>query len=366
MASLAVGLWSILLAFLGVSPAPSSGGLSGVLVTPAISSRSVPAHSGVWDAVFYVKNTTTSSKTYNLSCSGVASCAMSPTSVTLAAGAQIDVDALYTTGDLNPTGSLVVSASGGGIGSGSMALNIGPSMVLMTGPGPDANATQTVHRSRPVLRADFVLPSGEATDTNSIKIWWKGVLATSGTLRRNAAMLEWEVPSDQTLAPGDTGTFKVQHCLVSTVCTTESRIIQLPADQKPVVDFVGMPFEATGGGFSAGFGPGLAVSGVDVTTGFATPAYVSMGSARSAALVYSTRTSYPRALVAVDLNLPWGTGTGDSVFIFLRDSASVKQDSLKVPSSGCKTGTAFRCRLVLQASYPASLLESQHTSLLSR
>src|SRR5439155_1516448 len=108
------------------------------------------------------------------------------------------------------------------------------------------------------------------------------------------------------------------------------------------------PLEALGRQFGAPFGPGLAVSGGEVETGIGIPAYVSMGAGHSAGLVYSTRQSYPRALVPIDLELTWPAGTPDQIKVILYDSGGTKLDSLAVSSPTCATGPARRCRLVLQ------------------
>jgi hypothetical protein len=87
----------------------------------------------------------------------------------------------------------------------------------------------------------------------------------------------------------------------------------LANDSNPVIGLTGTPLEALSAGFGAPFGPGLSVSGGEVETGFGTVPYFSRGAARSAGLVYSTRQSYPRALVPVNVELPWPSGTPTSV-----------------------------------------------------
>jgi hypothetical protein len=124
-------------------------------------------------------------------------------------------------------------------------------------------------------------------------------------------------------------------------------------DQKPVLGFTGMPLEALGSVFSAPFGPGLGLSGAEVETGFSIPSYVSMGSPRSAGLVYSNRQAYPRALVPVDLELPWPAGTPDQVKLVLIDGV-VRMDSVVLATPTCATGAVKRCRSTLQADFSAS------------
>src|SRR5258705_9638653 len=116
-----------------------------------------------------------------------------------------------------------------------------------------------------------------------------------------------------------------------------------------------MPLETTGGGFGASFGPGVGVNGLEVVTGFATPAYVSMGAGRCAGLSYSTRTSYPRARVAANITLPWPAGTPDQLKAVLFDGG-VRKDSLVVATPTCTTGAVHICRVVLQADYSAAMI----------
>ena len=131
------------------------------------------------------------------------------------------------------------------------------------------------------------------------------------------------------------------------VCTTVTRWAVLENDSKPVLGFTGMPLEALGRQFAASFGPGLGVSGAEVETGFGIPSYVSLGVGRSAGLVYSTRQSYPRALVTVDLELTWPAGTPDQIKLDLWDGAA-KLDSLVLASPTCATGAARRCRAAME------------------
>ena len=69
-----------------------------------------------------------------------------------------------------------------------------------------------------------------------------------------------------------------------------------------------------------------------------------------ALLVYSTRQSYPRALVAVDLELTWPPGTPSQIKLILKDGTT-RLDSLVLSSPTCATGAAWRCRAVLQGDF---------------
>ena len=251
MASLLTGLWALVLRWTLAVGASGATMPPGIQIGPVLASRNVPAHSGTWTASFTIYNSTATAKVVSLSCGGtMASCAPSASSIAVASHETESVEVTFTTNGTDPYGelSLLGSASGTTSGSSPMNVDVGPSMVRMVAPGPDASAIQTVHRSRPVLRTEFVLPAGEETDTNSIQLWWKGQLIPLGALRRNARMLEWEIPADRALAVGESASYKVRHCLVSATCTEETRIVVLPADLAPVIDFTGMPFEGPGRG----------------------------------------------------------------------------------------------------------------------
>jgi RHS repeat-associated protein len=150
---------------------------------------------------------------------------------------------------------------------------------------------------------------------------------------------------------------KITACALNGLCTSDSAWAVLPNDSTPILGFTGRPLEALGRQFGAPFGPGLSVSGAEVETGFGIPAYISRGAARGAGLVYSTRTSYPRALVPVDLELPWPSTAPTQIKLILFDGA-VKLDSL-VLGSGQTTcasygGAVKRCRAVLQGDFSGS------------
>jgi RHS repeat-associated protein len=162
--------------------------------------------------------------------------------------------------------------------------------------------------------------------------------------------LEWEVDSTRWLAIGDSAQISITACAQDGTCSTATRWAVLLNDQKPVLGFSGMPLEAPGRQFGAPFGPGLGVSGAEIETGFSTPAYFSFGAARSAGLVYSTRQSYPRVLVPVDLELTWPAGNPDQIKLTLFDGG-LKLDSLVLTTPTCATGATRRCRAVLQGDF---------------
>jgi hypothetical protein len=176
-----------------------------------------------------------------------------------------------------------------------------------------------VHNRQPVLRALLTQSSGSPIDTTTIALSWKGVARS--TARFNRGVVEWEVDSASRLAVGDSGLISVTACASGAQCTTVNRYAVLANDSTPVIGLTGTPLEALGAGFKAPFGPGLSIAGADVETGFATVPYVAKGAPRSAGLVYSTRQSYPRVLVPVNVELPWPSGTPTSVKVVLKDGS---------------------------------------------
>ena len=234
---------------------------------------------------------------------------------------------------------------------GPEAHSVAAPAVTLVAPVLTGGARSVVRTRQPLIRAMF-LPSASAIDTAATVLRWRGEVITN-LARHNRGLLEWEVDSTRWLGIGDSAQVQVTACDGAAACTTVSRWVVLLNDQKPVLGFTGMPLEALDGGFSAPFGPGLSVSGAEVETGFSIPSYISMGVEQSAGLVYSTRQSYPRALVPVDLELPWPAGTPDQVKLVLIDGV-IRRDSLVLASPTCATGAAKRCRAVLQADFAAT------------
>ncbi len=145
----------------------------------------------------------------------------------------------------------------------------------------------------------------------------------------------------------------VRVCSVNGGCTTASPYVVLPNDSKPILGFTGVPYEALGRAFSSPFGPGLSVTAGEIEAGVSTVPYVSMGAPRSTGLVYSTRQSYPRVLIPVDLELTWPAGTPSDITFVLMDGGT-RLDSVRFVSPTCATGAVRRCRAVLQGDFSAS------------
>lgn len=305
---------------------------------------------------FFIENLTGSTQTATLSCSGsgVTSCIVDGPTYNLAPWEKLDLVATYTAGTSGLHKTLTITATGGAGGSGSISLQLLTSRVNLVAPWP--SSALTTHRSRPVVRGNFSLVAGEETDTGSIRLWWRGVERTT-QVRKNGAFVEWEVGAADSLVPGDSAQLKIRHCLTAgpVSCGDAIAYVKMPNDSTPVLDFTGMPYEVTASGATAPLGTGVAAHGAEVETGFATPAYVTMNTPRSASLVYSTRTSYPRALVAANIKLPWPTGTPDSVKAVLFDGA-VRKDSFAIGATGCATGSFHACRVVLQAEYSSGAI----------
>ena len=317
-------------------------------------------------ALFTVTNTGTSGDEYDIACGytgAVTSCSPSASGVVLAAGQGTKVTVTYAVGAAG-WGTVTLTATSVDHGSsdgGAWTVPVaGPPAVTLAAPG--SGSTVTVHNRQPIIRAYFTPSTGDALDTTLTVLTWRGdtVMPPEG-LRHNRGLLEWEVDSTHWLAAGlaghahaDTAALVVKACGVVGGCATVTRSVIL-SDATPILGFSGMPLGTLNGGYGAPFGPGLSLSGADVTTGFASRPYYSMGAARSVGLVYSTLQSYPRVLVPVDLDLPWPASTPSSITVRLKDGG-VAKDSLVLtsPNTSCLTGIVGRCRVVLQADYGAS------------
>jgi RHS repeat-associated protein len=314
-------------------------------------------------AFFSVQNTGSVSDTWSLACfggSGVTCYNVSPGSVTLDPGEQASVSVRFDVGsspgmtDVGLTATSDLHDLSYDINSIAVSV-IDPPTVSMVLPGSGARAI--VHNRQPVIRATF-LPTYYTVDTTRTVLTFRG--DTVSTLaRHNRGLIEWEVDSTRWLRTGlpgfsgvDSAKISLQVCSTTPGCTTVTRWVVLPSDSTPVLGFTGMPLENLGGGFASSFGPGFSVSGAEVETGFSVPGYVSMGATRSAGLVYSTRQSYPRAIVNVDLDLPWPASTPSQIKLILSDSVA-HRDSLTLTgtAAACLTGTVHRCRASLQADF---------------
>lgn len=369
--SLVVGLLLSVVALLTLSHAASAQVMQPMCVTgcipynvdvPNIGSRTWAPNTSGHTAIFQVWNKGSSVDEYEISCSRtapVSSCSVSLSDISLDPGEKQSVTVTYSVGSAG-TGSITLTADGTGdddSGMGSVYA-AGPPTITLAAPG--SGSSVTVHNRQPIIRAYFTPGAGDLVDTTKTVLTWRGDTVTT-LARHNRGLLEWEVDSTHWLTAGlpghahaDTAVIVLKACGIVGGCTTATRSVIL-SDATPILGFSGVPLGYANAGYSAPFGPGLSVQGADVSTGFSTRSRTTLGRARSVGLVYSTRTSYPRVLVPVDLDIPWPTSTPSSVTVRLKDGAIVK-DSLKLtsPNTSCLTGTIHRCRVTLQADYSAS------------
>jgi len=250
----------------------------------------------------------------------------------------------------NGGGQVRLTASGTSSATAWITISTSPAINLVA-PVLTSGSRAVVRNRQPLVRA-LLTPDGSAIDTLATVLKWRGEIVT-GLARANRGVVELDVDSTRWVAVGDSALIEVTACAQNALCNTVTRWAVLPNDDKPVLGFTGMALGALGRRFGAAFGPGLSVSGADIETGFGTPAYFSLGRARGAGLVYSTRQSYPRALVAVDLELAWPAGTPDQITLTLFDGAT-QLDALVLTSPTCATGAARRCRAVLQGDFSSS------------
>jgi RHS repeat-associated protein len=325
-----------------------------VSVTPLDTTIAFAQSAGNQTIHFTVKNTGTGADTYTFTCSatGGESCvSVSPTSGALDIGASDTVTVTYSVG--STSGNVVLTAaSSHAQASGTLHVLISPTVTLVV-PTLTSGSRAVVHNRQPIIRA-LLQPNGTAVDSTRTTFTWRGSSVLT-LARANHGLVEWEVDSTHWLAVGDSAQIVVTACAQAGNCTTVSRWAVLPFDSTAVLGFQGIPFEALGRAFGAPFGPGLAVSGAEVETAIGTVPYFSMGAARSVGLVYSTRQSYPRALVPVDLELTWPTGAPDQVKLILSDGGT-KLDSLVVATPSCSSwnSSVRRCRAVLQGDFSGS------------
>lgn len=325
------------------------GGTYSVSVSP--DGAGIIDSAGTYDASFTVFNKGTLADTYSFSCSatgGITCIGISPPTMSINPGVDENVTVTYSVGATG--GSLTLTATGNASDAGSYVITLlAPPAVGITSP-VGSGGRVVVHNRQPVLRAIY-RPGSYAVDSTAISLTWRGTDATT-LARFNHGLLEWEVDSAHWLGIGDSAQAIVRVCDVYSHCGQASLWVVLLNDHKPVIGLNTLPLEAPGVAFGAPFGPGLAVQGGDVGTGFSTPAYTSRGSARSAGLVYSTRTSYPRALLPIEVELPWPNGAISKLHVTLLDGAT-RLDSVVVtsPSNSCVVGPIRRCRVGLQANF---------------
>jgi hypothetical protein len=268
--------------------------------------------------VFTVTNDGQEFDHYTLSCSatgGVTCTSVSSTSLRLGNGTNALDTVVYSLGSSPGTISLAAVGSNGTPPASSTGYDTVSTQPTVTIQVPVASAGRAVvHNRQPILRAIFATNGSPLDTTKTLLIWRSDTVTlfhsdTLSTARVNRGLVEWEVDSIRELGLPDSAQMTVKACAQNGLCTTASEWVVLLGDHKPVLDFTTLPLETPGAAFSAPFGPGLGVTGADVTTGFSIPAYTSSGASHSAGLVYSTRTSYPRALVPINVELPWPNGT---------------------------------------------------------
>ena len=335
-----------------------------VAVSPDGAAIGETANTSGHGVSFTVQNRGYGDDSYNLTCTttGSVTCTsiklngVPVTQVVLDAEASATIAVGYSVGAAG-SGTLKLTADGRDDDHGTFNITV-IALPTVTLAASDTGATRVVHNRQPIIRARFLRSAGSPIDTARTRLVWRGDTVTA-LARHNRGLIEWEVDSTRWLRAGlpgqaaaDTAGLVVIACDTIGACTTVTQSVILPNDNAPVLGFTGMPLGTVNGGFSAPFGPGFSVQGADIQTGFSIPSYISMGAARSAGLVYSTRTSYPRALVHVDLDLRWPTTTPSSVKLILSEGA-LKLDSLVLssPASACLTGTIRRCRATLQGRF---------------
>ncbi len=329
----------------------------GVSVTPDGTGMSVAQNSSGNVAEFVVNNTGTAATTFTLTCKALkfSTCSVDQSSVYLAGGSGTDVEVTFSAGVF--AGSLSLIASGAATDTGYYSVSLlPPPTISILSPVVTSGSRAVVHTRQPLFLATIVPVSGATIDSTKTVLTWKGDTVTS-LARQNRGVVEWELDSIHRLAVGDSGLLSLRSCTTQNACGTTTRWAVLVNDSTPVLGFTGMPLEAVNGGFASSFGPGVGVVGAEVTTGFSTIPYFSMGSARGTGLVYSTRTSYPRALVNVDLELPWPAGTPSQIKLILKDGVT-GLDSVTLSSPTCATGAVKKCRATLQGDFSGSTFSS--------
>jgi len=327
----------------------------------------VPPNQSSLPSGFLVRNSgTTTIINISIACTATGSVACVsvdlPYVASLTPGQSVDVEVLYATGS-SGSGGVILTATGktGAPASDTMVVTLlaNPAVTLVApvSTGPNRAVVRT---RQPRVSARWVRggnDADQAIDSTSIQLTWRGVDVTAQA-RFNRGVLEWEPDSAQGLgvvgsSAADSAILSLRVCAVNGGCTTVTPWVVLPSDQKPVLGFGGVPYEALGRAFGAPFGPGLAVTAGEVEAGVSTVPYYSRNLPRSTGLVYSTRQSYPRALVPVDVELTWPVGTPDALTVLLKDGSTVL-DSVRHASPTCTTGGVRRCRVVLQGDFSVS------------
>ena len=268
-----------------------------VAVIPDGGATAAALNSGPHSVVFVVENTGTmvEGETYTLTCSstgGITCGTVTPSSVYLQPDETAEVTVTFSIG--STAGDVRLTATDMSTDLGWYTVSSSPAITIAA-PILTSGSRAVVRNRQPVIRALFTTNGSPIDSTKTVLLFRSDTVSTLA--RANRGLIEWDVDSARWISVGDSALITVKACAQNTLCTTVTRWAVLPADNKPVLGFTGVPFEALGRQFAAPFGPGIALSGAELETAFSTPAYVSMGGGRSAGLVYSTRQSYPRALV---------------------------------------------------------------------
>ena len=288
---------------------------------------------------FLATNQTFATDVFSFSCvatGGVTCTNIWPTSKSLSHGASVTLTVTYSVG-----------ASGGQIKAimesdlyadeGYKVVTTPPTLQLVVPSVTNGPDTALVHTRTPLILATYSADATIDTTTLVIKL---GNDTVTKLARWNRSLTEWEVDAAHQLTPGTAVPLFTRICHVNAGCSSMTRQMLLDNSGPPIVSFGGMPLESS-------------VTGGEAETGFGTPAYFSLGTARAAGLVYSTRQSYPRALVNVDVELTWPVGNPDQIKAVLLDGI-VRMDSLVVTNPVCQASTGRRCRITLQGDFSAS------------
>ena len=340
-------------------------GCSGLQISTSPSGVTQHAYTGSYNASFTVYNCgTTTVSGISLSCvaTGPVSCGgVSPSfRSSLASHASFNVTLTYSVGspDIGQA-QLWAEPDVGTTAFGALGVTVdGPPAITLI-PVETSSSRAVVHNRTPVIRALINAQYSAIDSTKTLLKWGNDTVtkwrADSLTVARwNRGLIEWELDSVRGLngSGADSVLVTAKACAVNTLCTTITRWVVLPADNAPLLGLTTTPL-GTSTGFTAPFGPGISVSGAEIETGFSTIPYFSLGSARSAGLIYSTRQSYPRVLVPLEVEWRWPVGNPTDMVVRLFDGA-VKLDSLKLSNPTCSTGSARRCRVVLQGDFSGS------------
>ncbi len=299
-----------------------------------------PKNSTGHTTTFTAFNNTSATITFSFTCwevGGVTCTNISPSSKQLGPGGSQVLTVTYNVGASG--GEIRADMEGGGYyDDGYKLVSTPPTLTVVVPSVTQGVDTGLVHTRTPLVLATYSTTDAPL-DTTTLVVKW-GADTVTPLARRNRRLAEWEVDSTRQLSPGVAKTLVVKICHVNASCATVTRQVVLDDSGNPLVSFAAMPLERFG-------------SGAETETGFAIPAYRAFGRAQGAGLVYSTRQSYPRALVNVDIELTWPTGNPDQIKAVLLDGV-LRLDSLVVTSPVCQAATGRRCRVTLQGDFSTS------------